>query len=135
MYSSLALAGKSDGNGEGSLLEAWEVAQLDLRAELAVLSACDTAGGKVRRGEGLIGMAWAFLAAGAQTVVVSQWAIDSQVSATLMTSFHRKLRSTSRGEKEDSATALRRVVLTTMRSPGTEHPFFWAGFSVFGRGW
>lgn len=56
MYSALVLSGSGQGSDDDGLLEAWEVAGLRLRARLAVLSACDTAGGKVRNGEGLVGM-------------------------------------------------------------------------------
>jgi CHAT domain-containing protein/tetratricopeptide (TPR) repeat protein len=135
MYSALTLADRSSDAGEVSFLEAWEVAQSELYADLAVLSACDTAGGKVRRGEGLIGMAWAFLAAGVRTVVVGQWAVDSKSTVNLMAAFHQELNRNSRGfETRDSAAALRKTALLTMREAGTEHPFFWASFSVFGQG-
>lgn len=71
LYSAIVLArGKGEEDG---LLEAREVADLPLHADLAVLSACDTARGKIGIGEGAIGLSWAFFAAGCPTTVVSQW--------------------------------------------------------------
>jgi CHAT domain-containing protein len=62
MYSHLVLA-QGDPNEDG-LLEAWELVQLDLKADLAVLSACETARGRFGAGEGIIGLTWALFVAG-----------------------------------------------------------------------
>ena len=62
MYSHLVLA--PGGTNEDGLLEAWELMQLDLKAELAVLSACETARGRIGAGEGMIGLSWAMFIAG-----------------------------------------------------------------------
>src|SRR4029077_4551984 len=70
-----------------------EIMQLDLHADVAVLSACDTARGRVRAGEGLIGMSWALFIAGTPTTVVSQSKVDSASNASVMIAFHRILKS------------------------------------------
>src|SRR5262249_36596943 len=75
MYSHLLLA-QGDKNEDG-LLEAWELMQLDLKADLAVLSACETARGRFGAGEGVIGLAWAMFVAGVPTTLVSQWKVES----------------------------------------------------------
>ena len=75
MYSHLVLA-PGDKNEDG-LLEAWEVMQLDLKADLVVLSACETARGRYGAGEGMIGLTWALFVAGVPTTVVSQWKVES----------------------------------------------------------
>jgi CHAT domain-containing protein len=82
LYSYLVLAPGSDQNEDG-LLEAWELMQIDLRAELAVLSACDTGRGRVAYGEGLIGMTWSLFVAGVPTTVASQWQVPSDSTARL----------------------------------------------------
>jgi CHAT domain-containing protein len=136
MYSHLALASPRAGAIDDGLLEAWEVTRLGLSAELAVLSACDTAGGRVSEGEGLIGMAWAFLAAGVSTAVVSQWKADSAATGALMARFHRELaRPVGRNKRsEEVADALRLASLSLMKQPSYRHPYFWAGFVAVGGG-
>src|SRR5262249_60215161 len=70
LYSYLALA-RGDKNEDG-LLEAWELMRLDLKADLAVLSACETARGRTSAGEGMIGLTWARFVAGKPTAVGSR---------------------------------------------------------------
>jgi CHAT domain-containing protein len=77
LYSYLVLAPGGDSSEDG-LLEAWELMQMDLKAELAVLSACETARGRVGDGEGLIGMTWALFMAGVPTTIASQWQVPSE---------------------------------------------------------
>src|SRR4029079_16712822 len=91
MYSYLTLA--EVGSNDDGLLEAWELMQLDLKADLAVLSACETARGRIGAGEGVIGLAWALFVAGCPTTVVSQWKVESSSTAELMLSFHLNLKS------------------------------------------
>ncbi|HXV14974.1 MAG TPA: CHAT domain-containing protein [Candidatus Krumholzibacteria bacterium] len=110
-------------------VRAWQIAQLSLPAKLAVLSACETAGGRVTSGEGTLGITAAFLSAGVPVVVSSLWAIDDRVTTDIMRAFYRYL---SRGEPV--ATALRHAQLDLARSRRTAHPFFWAGFTVVGDG-
>jgi CHAT domain-containing protein/predicted negative regulator of RcsB-dependent stress response len=160
LYSRLLLAGGSD--GEQSSLEAREIMQMDLHADLAVLSACETARGRVQEGEGLLGMSWAMFVAGTPTTVASQWKIDSAATARLMTYFHRMLKSQlfppeppatsalalrhplatyrmlwSRPWEElsiNKAKALQQAELKLMADPAYRHPFYWAGFVVVGDG-
>jgi len=93
MYSHLVLA-QGDKNEDG-LLEAWELMQMDLRADLVVLSACETARGRFGAGEGVIGLSWALFVAGAPATVVSQWKVESASARDLMLNFHRQLRAPS----------------------------------------
>src|SRR5262249_16030129 len=91
MYSHLALA-RGDKNEDG-LLEAWELMRMDLRADLVVLSACETARGRFGAGEGVIGLSWALFIAGAPSTVVSQWKVESASTRELMLGFHQRLRA------------------------------------------
>jgi len=130
MYSYLTFA-EVEPNDDG-LLEAWELMQLDLKAELAVLSACETARGRIGAGEGVIGFSWAMFIAGVPSTVVSQWKVDSASTRDLMVNFHRALLSQqTRPTKTD---ALRQAALKLMRNPETSHPFYWAGFVLVGDG-
>jgi len=113
------------------VIEAREILALDLHAQLAVLSACETGLGSVFSGEGLIGMSWAFLVAGVPTAVVSQWRVDSAGTGELMVAFHRAYRTAG----FTAARALQRAALDTMKTPSFSHPFYWAGFVVTGAGY
>ena len=130
MYSHLALA--EGGAGEDGLLEAWELMQLDLQADLVVLSACETARGRIGAGEGMIGLSWAMFLAGVPSVVVSQWKVESAGTRDLMVDFHRSLIATK--SKPTKTEALRQAALRLMKHPETSHPFYWAGFVLVGDG-
>jgi len=126
LYSYLTLA-RGDKNEDG-LLEAWELMQLDLKADLAVLSACETARGRTSAGEGMIGLTWALFVAGTPTTVVSQWEVESASARDLMLGFHRRLQAPHGAGKLTKAKSLRRAALKLMKNPETKHPFYWAGF-------
>jgi CHAT domain-containing protein/TolA-binding protein len=134
LYSRLLLASSTD--AEDGFLEAREIMKLNLQAELAVLSACQTARGHVSAGEGLIGMSWALFVAGTPTTVASQWKVDSASTSRLMIDFHRFLsaQESSPGTRTNKAEALRRAALKLMSDPKYKHPFYWAGFVVVGNG-
>lgn len=148
MYSNVVLArgveagGKAgrDAGAEDGLLEAWELMEMRLDAELVVLSACETARGRITPGEGLIGLTWALFVAGSPTTVVSQWKVESASTTELMVGFHRHLQgrfSNARAGAEARVTkaeALRRAALELLRSERYSHPFYWAGFVMVGDG-
>ncbi|HYI08159.1 MAG TPA: CHAT domain-containing tetratricopeptide repeat protein [Thermoanaerobaculia bacterium] len=124
LYSRLVFSPAST-PGEDGLLEAREILRLRLGARLAVLSACETARGRVGTGEGLIGMSWALFVAGVPSTVVSQWKVDSTSTTELMIELHRNLRA-----GRSHAEALRRAALKTRAKH--PHPFYWAPFVVVG---
>ena len=110
--------------------------QLDLKADLAVLSACETARGRFGAGEGVIGLTWALFVAGVPTTVVSQWQVESASTRDLMLHFHRALKapSTAGSASPTKAEALRQAALKLMKLKETRHPFYWAGFVLVGDG-
>jgi CHAT domain-containing protein/Tfp pilus assembly protein PilF len=134
MSSHLALA-RGDTNEDG-LFEAWELMQLNLKADLAVLSACETARGRFGAGEGVIGLSWAMFIAGVPSIVVSQWKVESASARDLMISFHRQALASLAAAKSKAtkAEALRQAALKMMKNPETRHPFYWAGFVLVGDG-
>ena len=135
MYSHLLLSQSAGDTAEDGLLEAWELMNLNLRADLVVLSACDTARGHVGAGEGMIGLSWALFVAGTTTTVVSQWKVASSSTAQLMVDFHRHLKSELRlKSKPSEAEALRQAVVKLQADERYRHPFYWAGFVVVGDG-
>jgi len=137
MYSHLLLAQTSGDTEEDGLLEARELMEMELRANLVVLSACETARGRVSKGEGMIGLTWALFVAGAPTTVVSQWKVKSDSTARLMIEFHRQLKSRPMGSatENSAAEALRSAALKLKRDSRYRHPFDWAGFIVVGAGY
>jgi CHAT domain-containing protein len=128
MYSALLLAGSPSDDG---LLEAREIASLPLRAGLVVLSACDSARGRVLHGEGVVGLSWAVLATGCPRTIATQWRIGSASAARLMVAFHQRL--AKRAAVQNVAQALREAQLEMLRSRLHAHPQEWAGFILVGR--
>jgi CHAT domain-containing protein len=101
---------------------------LNLDADLAVLSACETGNGRISPGEGVIGMSWAFLVAGTRSVVVSQWRVNSASTSRLMNSFYQGLASQNDASSQNKSQALREASLRLLRDRRYHHPFYWAGF-------
>jgi CHAT domain-containing protein/tetratricopeptide (TPR) repeat protein len=126
MYSRLMLASTEGNAREDGFLEAWEVMKLDLTAATVVLSACQTARGRIGLGEGMIGMSWALFVAGSPSIVVSQWKVDSARTTDLMVEFHRNL---LRGKTKSEALQLAEKKLLHSRY---NHPAYWAGFVLIG---
>jgi CHAT domain-containing protein len=126
--SRLALAPLGDEDG---WLRAHEVEEGVLAAERVVLSACETMG-TAGRGEGLLGLARAFLAAGARSVVATSWAVDDETTSALVQRYEAALA----GGAEPLA-ALRAAQVGLLRGSGRPglshvHPYFWAGFQHVG---
>lgn len=122
--SSIALAPdveKQEGNG---LLTADEILNLQLNAELVVLSACNTGSGKIT-GDGVIGLSRSLISAGVASVLVSLWTVPDAPTASLMTEFYRNWQ-----QQPDKAAALRQAMLVTMKQH--PHPKDWAAFTIIG---
>lgn len=130
MYSALLFARPTANDGEDGILEAREIASMKLSAEVAVLSACETGRGEYDWAEGVVGLPWAFLAAGTPAVVVSQWKVASRSTAALMVEFHKRLRQPG----TTPASALRGAQRTLRGQTRYAHPFYWAPFvTITGR--
>ena len=112
---------------EDGLLSAYEIFNLKLKADLVVLSACETGLGKEVKGEGLMSLTRAFIYAGTPSVVVSLWNVNDESAADLMIRFYRHLKT----GKTSKAEALRQAQLETIRDNG--FPFFWAPFVLVGK--
>lgn len=135
LRSGLAFAGASSLQGndarrgrsaahEDGILTALEAASLDLSGtKLVVLSACQTAQGEARNGEGVYGLRRALAMAGAETLVMSLWSVDDEATSYLMQGYYKRLKSGG-GRSE----ALRAVQLEMASSKGVHHPYYWAAF-------
>ncbi|OCQ98704.1 CHAT domain-containing protein [Nostoc sp. MBR 210] len=109
---------------DDGLLTPAEIQKLKLAADLVVLSANDTAIGKITN-DGVIGLSRSFLSAGVSSVIASLWDISDQPTAFLMTKFYQKLH-----EKPDKAAALRYAMLETKKK--YTNPRDWAAFTLIG---
>jgi CHAT domain-containing protein len=94
---------------------------------MVVLSACNTARGEKKSGEGIVGLTWALFVAGAPTQVLSQWAVNDASTATLMERFYRKV---SRSEAKGAS--LRSAALSLLKDTKHAHPYYWAPFILVG---
>jgi len=123
LESAIALAPDATNNG---LLTAAELLQLNLGAELAVLSACDTGQGRIT-GDGVIGLSRSLITAGVPSIIVSLWAVPDAPTAELMTEFYRQLQ-----RSPNKAQALRQAMLTIKNDPRYANPRNWAAFTLIG---
>ena len=117
---------------EDGLLDASEISQLKLNADLVVLSACNTAGGGDKfGGEALTGLAEAFFFAGARNLLVTHWSVPSEATTSLM---GRVFASLGPDMTRSSARALQRAQIQMLGMPATAHPVFWGAFVLLGDG-
>lgn len=113
----------------------------DLQCDLVTLSACDTALGRVLRGEGPVGFVQAFLQAGARNVVVSRWKVSDRATSLLMERFYSSLLATQDAADPVAITEALREARTWLRDYEDPHghrpyahPFYWASFVLYGTG-
>ena len=128
-YSALALA---HGAAEDGRLEARELLELDLHADLVVLSACETALGKTVRGEGVLGLPWSLFVAGTPSTVVSHWQVEDETTGMLMASFYRGMLPAAKTPALPKGQALRAAQLSLLRDKKHAHPYYWAPAVLIG---
>ncbi len=116
------------GRTQDGFLRAHEVYNLNLPAELVVLSACETGLGKQIRGEGLVGLTRGFMYAGAARVVVSLWSVNDRATAELMERFYKAM---LKGGQRPAA-ALRAAQVEMWKDNRWRAPYYWAAFGLQG---
>jgi CHAT domain-containing protein/tetratricopeptide (TPR) repeat protein len=116
------------GKPQNGFLRLHEVYNLNLPAELVVLSACQTGLGKDVKGEGLVGLTRGFMYAGAARVMASLWQVDDLATAELMKRFYAKVL----GEGLRPAAALRDAQVEMWKQKQWHAPYYWAGFTLQG---
>ncbi|HEY0556011.1 MAG TPA: CHAT domain-containing tetratricopeptide repeat protein [Thermoanaerobaculia bacterium] len=117
-----------DGQPIDGFLKAADIYDLDLPADLVVLSACDTGLGESIPGEGLVGLPQAFLGAGATRVMVSLWPVEDMATSKLMESFYHEYYSNHLSPSQ----ALRKAQIAMWKAPIRNAPFYWGGFEIEG---
>lgn len=113
-----------NGKPQNGFLKLQDVFNLELPADLVVLSACQTALGREIKGEGLMGLTRGFMYAGANRVMASLWKVDDAATAELMTRFYRGMFA----GKDRSAAALRKAQLSMWKERRWSSPYYWAAF-------
>jgi CHAT domain-containing protein/Tfp pilus assembly protein PilF len=116
------------GEPRNGFLRLHEIYNLNLNADLVVLSACQTALGREIRGEGLVGLTRGFMYAGSPRVIASLWPVDDRATAELMKGFYRRFLR----EGLTPAASLRAAQLDMMKAPRWRSPYYWAGFVLQG---
>ncbi len=118
-------------SGDG-LVDASEISQFKLNADLVVLSACNTAGGNGKfGGEALTGLTEAFFFAGAHNLLVSHWSVPSSATMKLMTLMFKNLGPTF---QNGSAASLQKAQQQMIQNSDVSHPVFWGAFVLIGDG-
>ncbi len=116
------------GRQQDGFLRAHELYNLNLPAELVVLSACQTGLGKQIKGEGMIGLTRGFMHAGASRVVVSLWNVNDKATSELMSRFYRGMLK----EQQTPASALRAAQIEMWKQKAWQTPYYWAAFLLQG---
>jgi len=116
------------GKPQDGFLRTHDIYNLNLPAELVVLSACQTALGKDVTGEGLDGLTRAFMYAGARRLVVSLWSVNDQATAALMQRFYVEMLKNNK----TPAAALRAAQIELSRTRRWQSPYYWAAFVMQG---
>jgi CHAT domain-containing protein len=117
-----------EGKSQDGFLRLHEIYNLQLNADLVVLSACESGLGKEIKGEGLIGLTRGFMYSGAPRVVASLWTVDDYVTANLMKLFYQRMLK----DGLPAGAALRAAQLELSGEKRWASPYYWAGFVVLG---
>jgi CHAT domain-containing protein len=114
-------------DGDAYKLYARDIMAQPLRAELVTISACYGAGNRAYSGEGLVGLSWAFLRAGAHNVIAALWEVNDLSTPQLMDNLYLNVR-----KGQDPATALRTAKLAMLHSENVfRKPFYWGAFQLY----
>jgi len=116
------------GQPQNGFIRLNEIYNLNLPADLVMLSACQTGLGKEIRGEGLVGLTRGFMYAGAARVGTSLWKVDDSATATLMGRFYQAMLK----EGKSPAAALRTAQLDMLKQGRWQSPYYWAAFTMQG---
>jgi len=128
-FSGIACAEPSEKESkEDGILYVGEIYNLDVPADLVVLSSCESGVGKLSEGEGMLGLNRSFVYAGVPNVIFSLWKINDKTSSDFMIDFYRNLLA-----GKSYAEALRAVKLKMIKTESLASPNLWSGFLLIGR--
>jgi CHAT domain-containing protein len=107
----------------------YEINALHLSTPMVVLSSCETAGGPLRSGEGIMSLSRSFLQAGAVSVVHSLWPVEDTKSREIMVGFYHELK---KGHSKSTALSNAKKQYLESNPPFYTHPYYWAAFQITG---
>lgn len=130
MYSQLVFTLNNDTvEANDGLLNTYEIFNMDLSARMAVLSACNTGYGKLRKGEGIMSLARGFIYAGVPSIIMTLWAVEDQSGSILMSSFYENLVN---GQEVDAALREAKLQYLAGADQLRAHPYLWSGYVCIG---
>jgi CHAT domain-containing protein len=116
---------------EDNRLYAYEIYNMKLNAQMAVLSSCNSGFGKMEKGEGMMSLARGFMYAGCPSIVMTLWQVADKSSSEMMTSFYKYLK---KGKSKQEAMRLSKLDYLETADDLTSNPYFWSAFVVLGDG-
>jgi CHAT domain-containing protein/tetratricopeptide (TPR) repeat protein len=128
ILSSLAFSENGD-SLQDNFLQAYEISQMQLHADLVVLSACETGYGKVEKGEGVMSLARSFMYAGVPSMMVSMWQVNDKSTSIIMQLFYQEL---AKGKNKAEALQTAKLSYIEMADDVAAQPAFWAAFIQIG---
>ena len=129
LYSKLIFFSPKGDTLEDGMLEASELINMDLHAEMAVLSACNTGSGKLRKGEGIMSLSRDFFYAGVPGIIMTAWAVEDRTGIKIMQNFYKYI---AQGKPRHEALRLAKIEYLDNCDNLTAHPHYWAAYMNVG---
>lgn len=130
-YHSFLAFSQNQQNPDSNRLYLRDLYRLRLHAAMVVLSACKTGLGEMKKGEGIISMAYGMFYSGAQSVVMTLWAVDQSSTTEILRNFYKQLTDNNL-DKGAALHAAKSQYLTAQKDPMRAHPYFWAAYTPVG---
>lgn len=127
LYSKLLFTYNQETNS--GLLNTYELLDLDLNAELAVLSGCSTGEGELQKGEGVMSLSSGFQFAGVPAIIMSLWEVNDRFGALVIDKFYQYL---AEGDKKSQALYKAKIEVLAQGNALYAHPYYWAGLTLMG---
>ncbi len=124
---------QKEGTDDDGMLYNGEIYNLQLNADLVVMSACETGLGKISQGEGVIGLGRSLIYAGAKNIVCSLWQVSDASTSALMTNFYTNMLKTNKKEQTSFSEKLHNAKLKMIAGEKFAHPYFWSPFIIIGK--
>ncbi len=129
LYSKLIFFRQKGDTIDDGMLNASELINMELHADMAVLSACNTGSGKLRKGEGIMSLSRDFFYAGVPGIIMTSWAVEDRSGVILMENFYKYI---SQGKPRHEALRLAKIEYLENCDKLTSHPHYWAAYMNVG---